>query len=91
MSVIIIGYIIKRLKIVSISDGQGMARVILNVTLPALVINTFSTIKVDFSLGMLPIINIIYGIIITLIAIYAFKNEKEGKMRGSLFYAASRL
>jgi predicted permease len=83
MSVIVIGYIIKRLKIVSISDGQGIARAILNVTLPALVINTFSTIKVDFSLGLLPILNIIYGLIITVIAIFAFRNEK-GKMRGAL-------
>lgn len=83
MLIIALGYISKRFKLVSEKDGEGIAKIIFNFTLPALVITTFSTIQVDFSLIMMPVINVIFGGFMAILAIFVFKNEKR-KDRGMM-------
>jgi predicted permease len=50
MLIIALGYVTKRIGLVTEKDGEGIAKVIFNFSLPALVINTFSTMKVETSL-----------------------------------------
>ncbi|SMC28291.1 hypothetical protein SAMN02745134_03461 [Clostridium acidisoli DSM 12555] len=83
MLIIILGYVCKRINIVKQEDGEGIARIVLNVTLPCLIINTFSTLKIEISLLKLTLIAIIYGIIISIIGLYVFRKKKR-KTKGVL-------
>lgn len=83
MLIIMLGYICKRLNIVKEKDGEALARVVINITLPCLIITTFSTLKIEFSLLKLTLISFIYGISITVIGLYLFRNKKR-KAKGVL-------
>ncbi|MFK4997972.1 AEC family transporter [Bacillus sp. N9] len=61
--IIAIGYILKRMNILKEKDGEAIARVIFNITLPSLIIVTFHSEKIEYSLIMLPAIVLMYGII----------------------------
>lgn len=73
--IIALGYFCKRLNIIKESDGEGISRIIFNLTLPSLVITTFSTITIDTSLFLLPLLNILYCIFATIVALYIFRKE----------------
>jgi len=75
--IIALGYFIKRFNIVKAEDSGVISSIILNITLPALVVKTFSTVEVDFALGILPLINIAYGAMMVFVALLAFRNEKR--------------
>ena len=75
--IIVLGYVIKRFNIVKAEDSGVISSIILNITPPALVVKTFSTVEVDFTLGILPLINIIYGAMMVFIALLAFRKEKR--------------
>jgi malate permease and related proteins len=77
MLIIGLGYLGKRLNLVKEKDGEGISRIIFNFTLPSLVISTFSTIKVDLSLMLIPLINIIYCVLLALFALFIFKKESR--------------
>jgi malate permease and related proteins len=83
MLIILLGYILKRINILKESDGDTFSRIIFNITLPSLVINTFSAITVDFSLGLLPVINIIYCTLIAFFSLFIFRNRSR-KTKGML-------
>ncbi len=73
--IIILGYAAKRLKLVTEQDGDGISRLIFNITLPALVINTFSDIKITGSLILIPFIVILFSFLVAFLGIFVFKNE----------------
>jgi malate permease and related proteins len=81
--IIMIGYIGKKLNLVKEEDGDGISRIIFNITLPALVINTFSTIKITHSLILLPFILIVYSFFIAFLGIFVFKKESPSN-KGAL-------
>lgn len=81
--IISLGYFAKRLNLVKEQDGEGISRVIFNFTLPSLVISTFSTIKVDPTLILLPFINIVYCVLAALAALFIFRKESR-KNKGAL-------
>lgn len=81
--IIALGYIIKKFNLITEKEGAVLAKLVLNITLPALVITTFSTLKFDVSLSFLPIICIVYGLIMATLAVLFFKNE-TGNNRGLL-------
>jgi predicted permease len=58
MLIIALGYISKRFNIIREEDGEGIAKVIFNFSLPALAITTFSTITADFSLIIMPVMGL---------------------------------
>ena len=60
---IALGYLLKRIKLLKEDDSQVLATIVLNVTLPALVIVNLNKADLDISLSILPIMMIIYGII----------------------------
>jgi len=81
LSIILLGYIVKKAGLIKESDGEGISRVVFNITLPAMVINTFSTMKIDASLFALPVASLLYGLAMTAFALFVFRKESR-KMRG---------
>lgn len=83
MLIIMLGYVFKKINLIKEQDGECLSRVIFNITLPALIINTFNTIVIDFSLSLITIIGIVYGVFMALLGVFIFKNE-DRKTRGML-------
>ncbi|KUO74098.1 MAG: hypothetical protein APF77_00705 [Clostridia bacterium BRH_c25] len=75
--IIVLGYIIKKYNIITEKDGEALTKIILNVTLPAMVINSTSTLNFDLSLGLMPLFAISYGLIITIFAIFFFRKQNR--------------
>lgn len=46
LTVIIIGYLLKKLNVISEENGKSIARVVFNVTLPALILKVISSIDI---------------------------------------------
>ncbi|MBP2652761.1 MAG: Auxin Efflux Carrier [Firmicutes bacterium] len=83
LAIILLGYFLKRLDLLKKEDGEGLSRIIFNITLPALIIVTFSTINIDLSLILVTITGILYGILMALVGGVAFGKE-EHDTRGML-------
>jgi predicted permease len=78
--IIIIGYIIKKLSIITEENGKIVAKIIFNFTLPAVILKVASNIDFSLSLILLPIINIIFGFLMAAIGLLLFKkNPKQTK------------
>ncbi|MDC3414054.1 AEC family transporter [Aquibacillus sp. 3ASR75-11] len=75
--IITLGYILKRTNILKEHDGEGLARIIFNITLPALIITAFHDIEIDISLFLLVIIGIFYGIFAAFLSLYFFRKENR--------------
>ncbi|ALN77103.1 MULTISPECIES: AEC family transporter [Staphylococcus] len=78
---IALGYILKRIGYVKGSEAKVMTTIVLNVTLPAVVIVNLNGATLTPSLSLLPILMILYGIITKLIVIILFikyNNEVRG-------------
>ena len=81
--IIAFGYLLKRLNILQEKDGEVISKIIFKITLPALVIVTFDSVKIETSLILLPVIVIFYGMITAILGLLFFKNE-ERELKGSL-------
>jgi predicted permease len=80
LSVIIIGFVVKKLGIITEKDGKVIGKIIINITLPALVLNTVTNIQINLTLILLPFICIIFSLIVVGIGFLIFKNKpKEQK------------
>lgn len=73
--IIAIGYILKRSNILKEKDGEGLSRIIFNLTLPTLIIVTFSDIKIEPSLFLLIFIAFIYGIISGFLSLFVMRRS----------------
>lgn len=73
----------KKFNIITEKDGEVLAKLILNVTMPALIISSTSTINFNPSLGLLPLIAVSYGLLMAVIAIFLFR-KYTGNTRGML-------
>ncbi|ANZ32746.1 AEC family transporter [Staphylococcus carnosus] len=80
---IALGYFLKRVKLLKEDDSQVLATLVLNVTLPALVIVNLNKADLDISLSILPIMMVIYGIVAKIIAI-SFFLKYDNEMRGTI-------
>ncbi len=63
LAVILLGYSLKKLKILNKNDGNSLVKIIMNITLPALIITVFIDLDLNANLIILPLTNIIYGIL----------------------------
>ncbi|WP_338785950.1 AEC family transporter [Metabacillus sp. FJAT-53654] len=72
-----LGYILRRSNILKERDGEGLSRIIFNLTLPALIIVTFSEIKVESSLFLLIFISFIYGIFSGFLTLFVLRKENR--------------
>ncbi|WP_156291313.1 AEC family transporter [Oceanobacillus salinisoli] len=88
IAIIALGYFLKRIHVLQEKDGEVIATLIFKLTLPALVLVTFDSVKIETSLIMIPILVIIYGIVISVIGLILFKDE-ERELKGSFLMLAS--
>ncbi|NWQ40513.1 AEC family transporter [Bacillus sp. EB106-08-02-XG196] len=86
--IIALGYLLKRINILQEKDGEVISKIIFKITLPALVLVTFDSVKIETSLMLLPVIVLVYGIITALLGLFVFKNE-ERELKGSLMMLSS--
>jgi malate permease and related proteins len=82
------GYLLKRLNILQEKDGEVISKIIFKLTLPALVLVTFDSVKIETSLILLPIIVLVFGIMTACLGLFVFKNE-ERELKGSLLMLSS--
>jgi len=75
ISIVAIGYIVKKLNILKESDGDTIAKIIFNITLPAVILQVTTTIQFELSLILLPLIGIVFGFLMTFIALLVFRNH----------------
>jgi len=86
LSIIALGYVIKRLRILTENDAEVLARIILNVTMPALILTTFSRLTLEPSLLLLPVIGLFNGIFICVSSMLLFRGAERNR-RGLLAMA----
>jgi len=73
LTIIAIGYLLKKTKVLTEENGEVIAKIIFNLTLPAVILKITSTITFEITLILLPMITIIYGIFIAFIGFIVFK------------------
>ncbi|MBN2544146.1 MAG: AEC family transporter [Spirochaetes bacterium] len=81
--IIALGFTAKKTGIVKETDGEGISRIVFNFTLPAVVISTFGNIKIDYSILFLPLICVLYGLLMTFLALFVFRKMQK-KEKGTL-------
>ncbi len=78
-----LGFIAKKAGLVKIHDGEGLARIVFNFTLPAVIIDAFSTIVIDMSLIYLSLIALLLGVVSGTLGLLLFRKE-ECQTKGML-------
>ena len=81
LAIIVIGYIVKKLKIITEENGKIVAKIIFNITLPAVILKITSRIEFKVSLILLPLVNIFFGILMAIVGLILFRKyqrEKKG-------------
>ena len=86
LTIIAIGYILKKLNVISEENGKTIAKVVFNVTLPALILSVIISIEITPSLGLITLISIIYCIPILVLAFILFKKYPK-EIKGLMFMA----
>ncbi|HLR19146.1 MAG TPA: AEC family transporter [Staphylococcus sp.] len=79
---ITLGYTLKRINYFKANDSQVFSTLVLNVTLPSLVIVNLNDADLDLSLSLLPIMMIIYGVVTKIIMIWFFL-KYDNNIRGT--------
>lgn len=79
---IALGYTLKRINYFKANDSQVLSTLVLNVTLPSLVIVNLNEAKLDVSLSILPIMMILYGVIAKVIIVWFFI-KYDNQIRGA--------
>ncbi len=81
LAIIVIGYIVKKLKIITEDNGKVIAKIIFNITLPAVILKITSRIEFKVSLILLPLVNIFFGVFMAMVGLILFRKyqrEKKG-------------
>lgn len=81
--IISLGYILKRGNIIKEKDGEGLSRIIFNLTLPSIIIVTFSDITLESSLFLLICIGFLYGVLIGFFGLFVFR-KMQRNIKGML-------
>jgi hypothetical protein len=80
LTIIAIGFIVKKLKIITEEGGKSIAKLILNITLPAMIFNIVSTLEIDPNFLLLPFICVLFSPIVVAVSFLLFrKNPREAK------------
>lgn len=78
-----LGYFLKRIHFAKAADSQVLATLVINVTLPSLVIVNLNQADLDMSFVILPIMMLVYGVLSKVFIIWLFKRYSNN-MRGSV-------
>jgi len=85
-TIIVIGFIIKKLNLITQENGRVIAKLILNVTLPALILSVVTNIKINITLILLPFICFGFNIIVFSFSAIIFRN-KQKELKGLILMA----
>jgi len=69
-----IGFVLKQLRILKERDGEGLSRLVFNLTLPALIIVTFHELAMDRSLILLILSGLVYGLFASALGLIVFRH-----------------
>ena len=86
LTIIVIGYLIKKVNIITEENGNIIAKIIFNITLPAVILKITSTLTFELSLILLPIVNITFGLLMAGIGFIYFR-KKPNNLKGLLLMA----
>ncbi len=75
LSIIALGYILKHRKILTVEHGKSAAKIIFNVTLPALIIKTISSIELNKTMLMMPVISLLFSVLPLSLVFIILKNK----------------
>lgn len=87
---IALGYLLKRINFIKSADSQVLSTLVLNVTLPSLVIVNLNSANPDLSFSILPIMMLIYGILAKVIMVALFR-KYDNHVKGSVGMMAASL
>jgi len=73
LTIVGIGYFLKRMKVLTEENGEVIAKIIFNLTLPAVILKVTSAIHFEQTLILLPLINILFGVFMVFIGLIVFK------------------
>ncbi|MFX0101051.1 MAG: AEC family transporter, partial [Candidatus Hodarchaeota archaeon] len=83
LAIIILGYLLKRAKIVDQEHGgKAMAKLIFYVTLPAVILNALTTIEMDVSMALMPLFAPLISGVIIVIAFFIHRKEERREDQG---------
>lgn len=85
-----LGYLLKRINFIKSADSQVLSTLVLNVTLPSLVIVNLNSANLDLSFSILPIMMLIYGILAKVIMVALFR-KYDNHVKGSVGMMAASL
>jgi len=74
LTIIIIGYLLKKSNIIKEENGRSIAKIVFNATLPALIFKTIMSIEITPSLILLSIIPLFYAGIVFSVSFFIFRN-----------------
>jgi predicted permease len=77
LTIIAIGYAIKRLNLIKEKNGDVLSKIIFNITLPAVILKYTTTVHFEISLILLPLTNITFGIVMALIGLYITRKKPK--------------
>jgi len=77
------GFTLKQINVLKERDGEGLSRIVFNLTLPALIVITFNEIVIDRSLILLIVFGFVYGLFSAALGIFVFRNQPR-KIKGML-------
>lgn len=86
VAIICIGYIFKRIGIFNEDDYRIISKIVINLTLPAAVINSFADFKMDYSLLEVLVIGLLGNVIMVVLAMLMTRRETAA---AKLFYIFS--
>lgn len=86
VAIIGIGYIFKRIGIFNDEDYRIVSKIVINLTLPAAVINSFADFKMDYSLLEVLVIGFLGNVVMVIIALMLTRRETAA---AKLFYIFS--
>ena len=81
--IIALGYLLKRTRVLTEENGEIIAKIIFNLTLPAVILKVTSTIVFQVNLILLPLISILYGFLMVCIGLLIFRKYQRN-MKGLL-------
>ena len=81
LGMICLGYLLKILGIFKEKDGEVIAKIVFNLTLPALFFTNFSQAELEFSLIWLSIIAILFNLFMIAIGLLVYRKE-ERRLKG---------
>ncbi len=79
MIIILTGFAAKKIGIINEDHGKAASRIIINLTLPALLFNTISRINISFSLAVLPVLCFVISMVVLAFAFFLFRNHSKSE------------